>query len=274
MDKAASSKNSWRAKIYEVIYHADTPAGKWFDILLIVFIFLSVLTIILDSVNQLHIEYGSVFYVLEWFFTIIFTLEYILRLISIRSPVKYMVSFFGVVDILSILPTYLSMFFVGAQSMLVIRILRVLRIFRILKLVHYSEQMQTLTRAVRNSRHKLFVFFFFILTVLVIFGSIMYLIEGPENGFTSIPHGIYWAVVTLTTVGYGDIAPQTVLGRGVASFIMLTGFSIIAIPTGIFASELNKEAKRNRKLSRLCEACGLVGHTKSANYCRKCGEEL
>lgn len=274
MTKAAPGKHKWRAKIFEIIYHADTPAGKWFDIMLIVFIIISVLTIILDSVNQLHIEFGQVFYSFEWFFTIVFTLEYVLRLVSTRNPIRYAFSFFGIVDILSILPTYLSLFFVGAQSLLVIRILRVLRIFRILKLVHYSEQMQTLTRAIRNSRHKLFVFFFFIITVLVIFGSIMYLIEGPQNGFTSIPHGIYWAVVTLTTVGYGDIAPHTVLGRGVASLIMLTGFSIIAIPTGIFAAELNKEASRNRKLSRNCEACGLVGHTQSANYCRRCGEEL
>jgi voltage-gated potassium channel len=274
MTVAAPGKQKWRAKIFEVIYHADTRAGKWFDIMLIIFIILSVLTIILDSVNQLHLEYGRFFYSLEWFFTIVFTIEYILRLVSTRNPIKYTFSFFGIVDILSILPTYLSMFFVGAQSLLVIRILRVLRIFRILKLVHYSEQMQTLTRAIKNSRHKLFVFFFFIITVLVIFGSIMYLIEGPENGFSSIPHGIYWAVVTLTTVGYGDIAPHTVLGRGVASLIMLTGFSIIAIPTGIFAAELNKEASRNRKLSRICEACGLVGHTKSAVYCRRCGEKL
>lgn len=274
MKEEAINKDSWRSKIFKIIYHADTPAGKWFDIILIVFIFLSVLTIVLDSVNELHVAYESFFYHLEWFFTIVFTLEYILRLVSIRNPVKYAFSFFGIVDILSILPTYISLFFAGAQTLLVIRILRVLRIFRILKLVHYSEQMQTLTRAISNSRHKLFVFFFFIITVLVLFGSVMYLIEGPENGFTSIPHGIYWAVVTLTTVGYGDIAPQTVLGRGIASLIMLTGFTIIAVPTGIFAAELNKESKRGRKLSRKCEACGLVGHTKNANYCRRCGVEL
>ncbi len=274
MKEEAINKDSWRSKIFKIIYHADTPAGKWFDIILIVFIFLSVLTIILDSVNDLHIAYESFFYRLEWFFTIVFTLEYILRLVSIRNPVKYAFSFFGIVDILSILPTYISLFFVGAQTLLVIRILRVLRIFRILKLVHYSEQMQTLTRAISNSRHKLFVFFFFIITVLVLFGSVMYLIEGPENDFTSIPHGIYWAVVTLTTVGYGDIAPHTVLGRAIASLIMLTGFTIIAVPTGIFAAELNKESKRGRKLSRKCEACGLVGHTQNANYCRRCGVEL
>ncbi|VAW35086.1 Potassium voltage-gated channel subfamily KQT; possible potassium channel, VIC family, partial [hydrothermal vent metagenome] len=231
-------------------------------------------TIILDSVDELHIKYGDYFYIAEWFFTIIFSLEYILRLISIRSPVRYAFSFFGIVDILSILPTYLSLFIVGAQHLLVIRILRILRIFRILKLVQYTDQVQILTRAVSNSRHKIFVFFFFIITVLVIFGSMMYLIEGPQNGFSSIPHGIYWAVVTLTTVGYGDIAPHTVLGRIVASFIMLTGYSVIAVPTGIFAAELNKETKRVRMLSRQCKTCSLKGHTKNAKYCRKCGEEL
>lgn len=268
------TKSQWRSKLFKIIYHADTPAGKWFDILLILFIVLSVLTIILDSVLELHLAYGQYFYVLEWFFTIIFTFEYILRLISIKSPIRYMFSFFGIVDILSILPTYLSLFFVGAQQLLVIRILRILRVFRILKLVQYTHQAQILTNAIKNSRHKIFVFFFFIATVLIIFGSLMYLIEGSENGFTSIPHGIYWAVVTLTTVGYGDIAPQTVLGRFVASFIMLTGYSIIAVPTGIFAAELNRETRRKRKLSRLCQTCNLRGHTKSAIFCRRCGEEL
>jgi voltage-gated potassium channel len=274
MTEKPINNDNWRSKVYKIIYLSDTAAGKWFDILLIIFIVLSVLTIILDSVNELHQNYETLFFLLEWFFTIVFTLEYILRLVSIKKPYIYIFSFFGIVDILSILPTYISLFFAGAQTLLVIRILRVLRIFRILKLVHLSQQMQMLTRAVSNSRHKLFVFFFFIITVLVIFGSVMYLIEGPENGFASIPQGIYWAVVTLTTVGYGDIAPQTVLGRGIASLIMLTGFTIIAVPTGIFAAELNKEAKRGRKLSRKCEACGLVGHTQNANYCRRCGAEL
>ncbi|MFK8011545.1 MAG: ion transporter [Marinicellaceae bacterium] len=270
----SSSKSPWRSKVFKIIYHSDTPAGKWFDIMLIVFIILSVLTIMLDSVVELNLAYGDFFYVIEWFFTIVFTLEYILRLVSTKSPVRYMFSFFGIVDILSIIPTYLSLFFVGTQQLLVIRILRILRIFRILKLINYTNQAQILSRAVKNSRHKIFVFFFFIIIVLVIFGSIMYLIEGPENGFTSIPHGIYWAVVTLTTVGYGDIAPQSALGRFVASFIMLTGYSIIAVPTGIFAAELNKETQRNRKLSRLCITCNLRGHTNNALFCRRCGEEL
>lgn len=274
MKEQASTGKPWRSKIFKIIYHADTPAGKWFDIMLIVFIILSVLTIILDSVGDLHLNYGELFYILEWFFTIIFTLEYILRLISVKQPLKYMYSPFGIVDILSIIPTYLSLFIVGTQSLLVIRILRILRVFRILKLVQYTDQTELLMTAIANSRHKIFVFFFFIATVLVIFGSLMYLIEGPENGFTSIPHGIYWAVVTLTTVGYGDIAPHTIMGRVVASFIMLTGFSVIAIPTGIFASEINKATKRSRKYSRKCESCGLKGHTENASYCRNCGEEL
>ncbi|MCB1582984.1 MAG: ion transporter [Marinicella sp.] len=264
----------WRHELFKIIYHADTPAGKWFDVLLIVFIVISVLVIILDSVNALRLLYGSHFRVLEWFFTIAFTIEYILRLICIRNPLKYTFSFFGIVDILSIIPTYLSLFFVGAQHLLVIRILRILRIFRIFKLFHYTKQAEILLTAVKSSRHKILVFFFFVITVLVLFGSVMYLIEGPENGFKSIPHGIYWAVVTLTTVGYGDIAPLTVLGRIVASLIMLTGFSIIAIPTGIFAAEINNATKRSRKMSRQCQACGLRGHTASANYCRRCGEEL
>jgi len=270
----ASHDKNWRFKIFKIIYHADTPMGKWFDILLIVFIVLSVLTIILDSVNELNIKYGEIFKFLEWFFTLVFTFEYILRLISIKNPVRYAFSFFGIVDILSILPTYLSFFFIGTQQLLILRILRILRIFRILKLVQYTHQAQILTSAISNSRHKIFVFFFFIFTILILFGSLMYLIEGPENGFTSIPHGIYWAVVTLTTVGYGDIAPHTVLGRFVASLIMLTGYSVIAVPTGIFTSELNKEVKTTRDQARVCKTCNLRGHTQKAIYCRRCGEEL
>lgn len=270
----SANKSNWRDKLFKIIYHADTLAGKWFDILLIVFILLSVLTIILDSVLTLHLAYGEFFYLIEWFFTVVFTLEYLLRLISIKSPLRYMFSFFGIVDILSILPTYLSLFFIGTQQLLVIRILRILRVFRILKLVQFTHQAEILRNAIRNSRIKITVFLFFIMTILVIFGSLMYLIEGPENGFYSIPHGIYWAVVTLTTVGYGDIAPMTVLGRIVASFIMLTGYSIIAVPTGIFAAELNRESKRNRQLSRICHTCDLRGHTKAALYCRNCGNLL
>ncbi|HHL32026.1 MAG TPA: ion transporter, partial [Oceanospirillales bacterium] len=271
MPEEKSHRKNWRSKIFKIIYHADTPAGKWFDLLLIIFIVLSVLTIILDSVGQLHVSYGHLFYILEWFFTIVFTFEFIIRLISIRRPLRYVFSFFGVVDILSILPTYLSLFFIGAQHLLVIRILRILRVFRILKLVRYTAEAQMLTKALSNSRHKIFVFFFFIITVLIIFGSIMYLVEGPNHGFNSIPAGIYWAVVTLTTVGYGDIAPQTVFGRMIASLIMLTGYSIIAVPTGIFAAEFNKETKRIRDNARICSTCNLKGHTRNAVYCRRCG---
>ena len=269
-----SHEKDWRSKIFKIIYHSDTPAGKWFDIILIVFILVSVLTVILDSVQDLHAKHGAALKWLEWFFTIVFSLEYILRLMSIKRPLRYAMSFFGIVDFLSILPTYLSFFFLGTQQLLVIRILRILRVFRILKLVQFTNEAQLLTNAISNSRHKIFVFFFFIITILVLFGSLMYLIEGPQNGFDSIPHGIYWAVVTLTTVGYGDIAPHTVLGRIVASLIMLTGYSVIAVPTGIFTAELNKEVKRTRDQARVCKTCNLRGHTQKAIYCRRCGEEL
>lgn len=274
MAKEIQSPDDWRSKLFKIIYHADTPAGKWFDIFLIFAIVISVFTIILDSVAELHIEYGEIFRVLEWFFTILFTLEYLLRIICIRRPERYIFSFFGIVDLLSIIPTYLSLFIVGAQHLLVIRVLRILRVFRILKLLKFTEEAQILVRSLKNSRYKIFVFFLFVLTVLTIFGSIMYLIEGPENGFTSIPTGIYWAVVTLTTVGYGDVAPMTIPGRMVASMIMLTGYSIIAVPTGIFAAEINKEVKRGRSLLRVCTTCNLKGHTKNANFCRRCGEQL
>lgn len=274
MSEQAPNTENWRFKLFKIIYHSDTKLGKWFDILLIVFIIFSVIAVIMDSVSEVHIKYGELLLILEWFFTIVFTIELFLRLICIQRPVRYIFSFFGIVDILSILPTYLSLITVGVQQLLVIRILRILRIFRILKLIQYTHQADVLLSAIKSSRHKIFVFFFFVVTVLVIFGSLMYLIEGPENGFESIPHGIYWAVVTMTTVGYGDIAPHTVMGRTVASFIMLTGFSIIAIPTGIFAAEFDRARKETRKLKRVCETCGLRGHTQSANFCRNCGHHL
>ncbi len=266
---------NWRDTLFKVIYHADTPAGKLFDILLIVFIMASVLVIILDSVDWMHQAYGRIFYVLEWFFTIVFTIEYFLRLISIRRPVRYFFSFFGIIDLLSIIPTYLGLFVDGAHNLLVIRILRILRIFRVLKLVRYTQQAQLLMSAVAGSRHKIAVFFFFILTVLIIFGSLMYVVEGPNNGFSNIPAGIYWAIVTLTTVGYGDITPQTIPGRVIASLIMLTGYSIIAVPTGIFTSELHRAVKKTRKRdTRTCTTCALTGHQRDAVYCRKCGHQL
>ncbi len=274
-DKTEPHRAAWRKRLFEVIYHADSPAGKWFDVILIVFILLSVLTVILDSVAQLHIRYGRWLYAAEWFFTAVFTVEYVLRLISTRTPVRYMLSFFGVIDLLSIIPTYLALFYAQAHHLLIIRILRILRIFRVLKLVRYSDQAQLLKAAVVASKHKIVVFFFFVFTILVIFGALMYLVEGPQNGFTNIPVGIYWSIVTLTTVGYGDIAPHTVTGRVISSMIMLIGYSIIAVPTGIFTAELNTTIKKiRRKTSRVCEACGLRGHTENATYCRNCGEKL
>lgn len=275
MAKKKPEKRNWRDTLYKIIYHADTPAGKLFDILLIVFIIASVLVIMFDSVGWLHQKYGEIFYFVEWFFTLIFTIEYILRLVSTRHPVRYFFSFFGIIDLLSIIPTYLGLFVDGAHNLLVIRILRILRIFRVLKLVRYTQQAQLLMSAVAGSRHKIAVFFFFITTVLVVFGSLMYVLEGPENGFDNIPAGIYWAIVTLTTVGYGDIVPQTAPGRFVASLIMLTGYSIIAVPTGIFTSELGRAVKKQKQRDqRTCTTCALVGHTHDALYCRKCGHQL
>ena len=270
-----SHRSNWRNKVFEVIYHADTPAGKWFDILLIVFILFSVFVVILDSVPSINANFGPLLFQLEWFFTIVFTIEYLLRIISIRQPVRYIFSFFGIIDLLSILPTYLALYFVGAQNLLVIRILRILRIFRVLKLVRYTSQSRLLVRALIASRRKIVVFFLFIFSVLVICGSLMYVIEGPDNGFSSIPASIYWAVVTITTVGYGDITPQTLLGRFLATIMMLIGFSIIAVPTGIFTAELNNTMKQvKRSMQRVCKTCHLQGHTKNAIYCRRCGEKL
>ncbi|MEN8260181.1 MAG: ion transporter [Pseudomonadota bacterium] len=267
------TRNVLRGRLYRIIYEANTPAGKWFDILLICFILLSVVVVMLDSIASLQSEYGIYFYGLEWFFTVLFTVEYLLRIFSIQRPALYIFSFFGIVDFLAIVPTYLGLLVAGAQYLLVIRVLRILRIFRILKLAHYISQINVLLRAVMGSRQKITVFLFFISTIIVIFGSLMYLIEGPENGFTSIPRSIYWAIITLTTVGYGDITPKTDLGQALASLVMITGYSIIAVPTGIFTAELSN-AMRKQVQDRRCPGCKKTGHEADASYCDSCGAKL
>lgn len=269
----SNSIAEWRQNLYKIIYHANTPAGKWFDILLIICILLSVVSVMLGSVIHINNQYGSWLHNLEWFFTGLFSIEYLLRILCIRKPAKYIFSFYGIVDLLSIAPTYLSLFFAGTSFFLVIRVLRLLRIFRILKLVQYVGQINILMRAVFSSRQKIIVFLFFVCTMVVIFGSTMYLIEGPDNGFTSIPRSIYWAIVTLTTVGYGDISPKTDLGQGVAALVMILGYSIIAVPTGIFTAEL-AQAIRVDETRRLCPSCGKKGHESLAVYCNICGEKL
>jgi voltage-gated potassium channel len=267
------SRSSLRARLHEIIFEADTPAGKLFDVLLIVSILLSVAIVMLDSVGSIQSSYGRWLYIGEWVFTILFTVEYLLRLYSVGRPGAYAASFFGIIDLLAVLPTYLSIFFPGTQYLLVIRILRVLRIFRVLKLVQYLGAARMLGHALRASRRKITVFLFVVLTVVVIFGALMYLIEDPDSGFTSIPQSIYWTIVTLTTVGYGDISPQTALGQTIASVIMIIGYGIIAVPTGIVTVELGL-AYRKEISTQACPECSAEGHDQDAKYCKFCGSRL
>ncbi|MBL4911416.1 MAG: ion transporter [Alteromonadaceae bacterium] len=260
----------WREHIHEIIFEADTPAGKLFDIALIVTIIISVLAVMLSSVESINKEYGQWLTYSEWAFTVLFSLEYILRVICVRRPWLYIKSFFGIVDLLSILPSYIALFFAGAQTMMVIRALRVLRIFRIFKLGEYLGEAHALIRAMRASRTKIFIFLYTVFIFVIIFGSAMYLVEGSENGFSSIPKSIYWAIVTLTTVGYGDLAPHTSLGQMLASAVMIMGYAIIAVPTGIYTAELAKEYKRD-VTNIACQNCGEEGHDSDAKFCKYCG---
>ena len=264
---------SWQRKIHEVIFEADTTAGKLFDIFLILTIILSVIAVMLDSVKSIKINYGQLLYAAEWIFTILFTIEYFLRIISVGKPFKYIFSFYGIVDLLAILPTYLSVIFPGIHFLLVIRLLRVLRIFRVLKLVQYISEAKMLRQALRASSRKITVFIFTVLTLVTIMGSLMYVIEGEANGFTSIPRSIYWAIVTLTTVGYGDISPATGLGQMLAAVIMICGYGIIAVPTGIVTVEMNRLAVK--KIStQACPECSAEGHDYDAKFCKICGAKL
>jgi len=257
-----------------VIFEAGTPAGKAFDISLIVLILCSVVAIMLDSVASIHAQYGEWLYVAEWTFTILFTIEYSLRLWCIQNTWHYARSFYGVVDLLCIVPTFVSLWIAGSQYFLVIRVLRVLRIFRVLRMVRYVGEAELITRALIASRRKITVFVALVLCLVLVFGSFMYLIEGASNpNFASIPHGLYWAVTTMTTVGYGDITPETPLGRALATVIMIMGYGIIAVPTGIVTMELNEANKRSAN-TRTCPACSVEGHTREASYCWRCGQEL
>ncbi len=264
----------WRRKVHEVIFEADTAAGKLFDILLIACILLSVLAVMLDSVTSIRQAHGSLLVKVEWVFTLLFTVEYILRLLSIGHPLKYATSFFGVVDLLSIIPTYLSVLFPASKFLLVIRVLRILRVFRVLKLVQYLTEANQLLRALQASRRKITVFLFTVLTLVIIFGSLMYVIEGEKHGFTSIPKSIYWAIVTLTTVGYGDISPGTGLGQALAAIIMILGYGIIAVPTGIVTAELTQTLTQESISTQSCPQCSAEGHDNDAVHCKFCGAKL
>ena len=264
-----------RSKLHEIIFEADTTAGKRFDIVLLFAILLSVAIVMLESVPEYQEKYGSLFLVLEWIFTIFFTIEYVLRLYVVHRPIKYATSFFGVIDLLSIIPTYLTLLLGGGGGLIIIRGLRLLRVFRIFKLANFLKEGQIIMAALRNSRDKILVFISFVLVMVCIFGSIMYLVEGSQNeDFDSIPRSIYWAIVTLTTVGYGDIAPATPIGQFIASVIMILGYAIIAIPTGIVSSEIASKSEDVDLNTQSCPNCSTEGHDDNAVFCYKCGNNL
>ena len=261
-----------KEELYDIIFEADTPKGKRFDIMLIVLILVSIFIVMLDSMPSISGKYHVYLKIAEWIITIAFTIEYTLRIWVLPKPVKYIFSLYGIIDLLAIIPTYISVVFTGGQSLMVIRALRLLRVFRILKLNRYTRAGRFLLLAMHRSREKIFIFLFFVITMVVIFGTIMYLVEGEENGFTSIPTSIYWAIVTLTTVGYGDISPATGLGQMLASIIMILGYAIIAVPTGIVTSEMM--VSRNHTNSQICAHCQYDHHDDDATHCKKCGYPL
>ena len=265
----------WRHRLHTIIFEADTPAGRTFDIALIVAIVASIVLVVVETVTERHTPLGRAMFVAEWILTILFTIEYVARLVAVRRPAAYAKSFFGIVDLLAILPAYVSIVFAGGQYFLVLRALRLLRVFRIFKLAHFLSGAQVLTIAIRAARYKIAVFLFTVVTLIVIVGALMYVIEGGTNGFTSIPASMYWAVVTLTTVGYGDVAPVSTLGRFVASLVMILGYGIIAVPTGIVTTELMNAARRPEDISgQACPSCAAEGHQVGARYCFGCGGAL
>lgn len=268
-----AARDDLRGRVRRVIFESESPAGRRFDVLLIIAILVSVGAVFLDSVPSVHAEWGHVLYAVEWGFTLMFTAEYLVRLWCIEKPRLYARSFYGVVDLLGVLPTYASLLLADTQYMTVIRIMRVLRVFRVLRMVRWVDESNYLVEALLASRRKVFVFLFAVLTMSVVFGSLVYVVEGPDSGFTSIPTAIYWAVVTLTTVGYGDLVPVTTLGRFLAGCIMIMGYGIIAVPTGIVTVELN-EAMRRRTNTRTCPTCSAEGHGREASYCWRCGTAL
>lgn len=261
-----------RKRIYEIIFEADTREGKAFDVIIIFLILLSVLLVLLDSIAAIRERLGLVIHILEWFITAVFLLEYILRIWVLERPVKYIFSFYGIIDLMAILPNFLGLVLTGGQSLMVIRAVRLLRVFRIFKLSRYTSAGRTLAKALYRSREKIFMFISVIVTMVVIFGTIMYLVEGEKNGFTSIPVSIYWAVVTLTTVGYGDISPVTGFGQFLASIVMIMGYAIIAVPTGIVTSEMMRMPAENN--TQVCPNCMFDKHEDDARYCKRCGAYL
>lgn len=271
-------QSNLKSRVNDIIFGYESSAGKLFDVVLIGMIILSVSGVLLDSIDSYHRQYGTFLYQFEWFFTIAFTIEYCLRLYSTKNLRGYVFSFYGIIDLISILPTYIAFLFPAAQYLIVVRIMRVLRIFRILKLFRYVGEANLLYTALLGARRKIFVFLFSVVNLVIIFGALMFVIEGPENGFTNIPQSIYWAIVTITTVGYGDISPQTPFGQFIAGLAMICGYAIIAVPTGIIGAELmNEFQQRNRRSSnndKACDNCKATGHDLDAKYCKFCGNAI
>jgi voltage-gated potassium channel len=265
----------WRLRLYSVIFESDTPAGRRFDVALIGAILLSVAVVLVDSVDSIASNNGALLDGLEWFFTLLFTVEYMCRLACVRHPARYALSFFGIVDLVSVLPTYLAVLFPEAHAVIDVRVLRLLRVFRIFKLSAYIGEYRLLGAAIAASRRKILVFLSVVMMIVLIVGTLMYIIEGPAGGFTTIPTAVYWAIVTMTTVGYGDITPHTPLGRILAAVMMLIGWGILAVPTGIVTAEMTAQRFGLRPtVRRTCEACRSEGHESDARYCRKCGAPL
>ncbi len=273
----AGGVTGWRYRLHEIIFEADTPAGRAFDVVLLVAIVASVVAVSLESIDPAaapwRARWGPWLRAAEWLFTVLFSVEYALRLTCVRRPFAYARSFFGVVDLLAVLPTYLSLVLPGAQSLLVIRALRLLRVFRVFKLAHFLAEARVLRSALAASRPKIVVFLGTVLTIVLIVGATMYLVEGRASGFDSIPRGMYWAIVTLTTVGYGDISPQTPLGQALASVVMILGYGIIAVPTGIVTVELGRASRRS-VTTQACPSCAAEGHDADARFCKYCGARL
>lgn len=264
----------WKNRLHEIIFEAETKAGKAFDIALIWSILISVALVMLESISSVSVHFGTHLYLAEWAFTILFTIEYLLRILSVRKPGRYIFSFFGIIDFLAILPTYLSLIVPGTQSLLIIRVFRLLRVFRIFKLGAHLSEAKMLYSALRASGAKITVFLFVVGATVVTMGAIMYVIEGPKYGFNSIPHSIYWAIVTMTTVGYGDLTPKTPLGQFFASCLMIAGYGIIAVPTGIVTTELVKVSRHGPPSTEACPNCSAEGHDRDAQFCKYCGSKL
>ncbi|MEO1030676.1 MAG: ion transporter [Bacteroidota bacterium] len=271
-----NTKHTWRSKLHEIIYEADTPSGKFFDVVLLIAILASIVLVMMESVKSLDERFHDFLNISEWVITILFSMEYVARIVSVKKPLKYVTSFYGIIDLLSTIPKYLSLIFVGTHSLVALRALRLLRVFRILKLTRYIGASTNFIRALKTSRAKIGVFLLFVVILCIILGTVMYLVESEEgSGFSSIPRSVYWAIVTLTTVGYGDIAPATPLGQLIASLIMIMGYAIIAVPTGIVSSEMTKFSKRSvHTNTQCCSNCLAEDHRDGAEFCYNCGQKL